>query len=796
MGEDARRSAGLGWRDVPVTGMHCAGCAASVAAALGQAAGVEGLEVDAATQRARWRGGPGWAGVEAALARAGYGLGRRSTLLPWAGRPAAGREALAQSVRGLDGVHAVQAGQHGLEVQHVDAAQVLDALRDLLPEPGALETEDDPVAARRRREAAAWRWRAALAAPVAAWTMLAGMHATAGWLPSLLRSEALAWLATALALLLCGAPLLAQAARALRRGRADMDLLVVLGMLASLAGSVPRALLGQPGPLWLESGAGILALVCLGRWVESRARHAAGEAVARLARLAPQVARLLVPGGDREVAVARLLPGDRVRVAAGAQVPVDGTVVEGAGTVDASLVTGESVPVACQAGSAVHGGTLCVEGSLVVEAGAVGEQALLARIQRWVREAEGARAPLQRLADRVAAVFVPLVLLLSLLTLGGHLLAGSGWEAGLSAAVAVLVIACPCALGLATPAALVVAAGRGAQRGILVKGGEALERAARVRVVAFDKTGTLTQGRPALAEVQLASGSRERFLELAGAVALASEHPSSRALVEAARAAGLDLPAVREAHVQPGEGVRGRVQGREVLLGRSAWLAAQGVPAAALAEADRRADGAGASAVHVAAGGELLGSAWLRDPLRPEARAALAALEAEGIACWIVSGDRPAAVAAVARELGVAQAVGGATPLEKAQRVRAAMQQGHVLALVGDGVNDAPALAEADVGIAVGGASAASAAAATLALTGNDLARVPEALALARATVRVVRQNLVWAFAYNVAALPLAALGVLPPMAGAALMSASSVSVLLSSLRLRRWTWHAPAPRT
>lgn len=785
-----------GGRDVPVTGMHCAGCAASVAAALRTLPGASAVEVDGATQRARWRGGPAWPAVVEALGRAGYGVGQRQTLLSWGGRDAAGREALAHGARDVVGVQQVRAVEAGLEVQHVDAPDVLDGLRALLPQPGLLVTEADPVAARRRREAAAWRVRTLLALPVAAWTMLGGMPSTAAWLPGPLQAASAMWVATALVLVACGAPLLLQAGRALRRGRADMDLLVVLGMLASLAGSVPRALLGQDGPLWLESGAGILALVCAGRWAESRARHAAGEAVARLARLAPQVARLVLPGGDREVAVARLLPGDRVRVPAGEQVPVDGVVLEGTGSVDASLVTGESVPVACQAGLEVHGGTLCVEGSLVVEARAVGEQALLARIQRWVREAEGARAPLARLADRVAAVFVPVVLVLAGLTLAGHVLLGSGGEAGLSAAVAVLVIACPCALGLATPAALVVAAGRGAQRGILVKGGEALERAARVQVVAFDKTGTLTQGRPRVARLHALQGSPQRLLELAAAVAQASEHPFSRALVERAREEGLELPPVREAHVQPGEGVRGRVQGLEVLVGRSAWLAAHGVPAQALAQADREADEAGSSAVQVAAGGQLLGSAWLHDPLRPQARAALEALAADGIECWIVSGDRPAAVAAVARELGVAHAVGGVAPLEKAQRVRTAMQAGRVLALVGDGVNDAPALAEADVGIAVGGASAASAAAAAVALTGQDLARVPEALALARATVRVVRQNLAWAFAYNVAALPLAALGVLPPMAGAALMSASSVSVLLSSLRLRRWAWQgAPGRR-
>ncbi len=771
--------------------MHCAGCAASVRSALQGLPGMDSVEVDAASQRARWRGGPAWPEVEQALARAGYGLGQRSTTLPWPTLPMGSREAFAASVRALAGVRAVRAQQDRLCVEHVDEPGVLDALREVLPDPALLATEADPVALRRQREAAGWRWRTAVALPVAAWTMLSGMPSTAAWLPATRGGDALAWWATAVALALAGSPLLRQAGRALLRGRADMDLLVVLGMLASLAGSVPRALLGQPGPLWLESGAGILALVCAGRWAESRARQAAGEAVARLARMAPQVAWLVTPGGDRAVSVARLLPGDRVRVPAGAQVPVDGRVVEGAGTVDASLVTGESVPVACEAGREVHGGTLCVEGSLVVEAHAVGEASLLARIQRWVREAEGARAPIARLADRIAAIFVPGVLLLAGLTLLAHGLLGGGWEAGLSAAVAVLVIACPCALGLATPAALVVAAGRGAARGILVKGGEALERAAAVQVVAFDKTGTLTEGRPVVEAVHALEGSEERLLELGGAAAQASEHPYSRALVAHARAAGLDLPAVREAQVQPGEGVRGRVQGLEVVVGRSAWLVAQGVPALLLAPADAAADAEGASAVHVAASGRLLGSVWLRDPVRATARAAVEALQARGIECWIVSGDRPAAVQAVARQLGVEHAVGGVPPLEKAARVRAAMRQGRVLALVGDGVNDAPALAEADVGIAVGGASAASAAAASLALTGDDLARVPEALALARATVRVVRQNLAWAFAYNLAALPLAALGVLPPMAGAALMAASSVSVLVSSLRLRRWSWQA-----
>jgi Cu+-exporting ATPase len=435
----------------------------------------------------------------------------------------------------------------------------------------------------------------------------------------------------------------------------------------------------------------------------------------------------------------------------------------------------------------VVGGTLNVEGSFVMEARALGSTGTLARIRAWVREAQAARAPLAALADRVAGVFVPAVLGLAALTWLGHALLGGAPLQGLACAIAVLVIACPCALGLATPAALVVATGRAAERGILAKGGQALERAARVGVVAFDKTGTLTEGRPEVVGFHPGAAAEDEVLRLAAAVERLSEHPTASAVLRRAEGRGLRAPEVTGFASRPGEGVRGTVEGRLVLVGRAAWLTQAGVDAQGILAAEAHADRLGAGAVHVASDGRWLGTLLLRDAERPSAAPALERLRAMGIEPWIVSGDRAAVVEALARRLGVAHALSGVGPLEKAARVREGSRAGRVIALVGDGVNDAPALAEAEVGIAVGGASAVSASVASLALTSGDLTRVPEALALSRATVRVIRQNLAWAFAYNVAALPLAAFGVLPATLASGLMALSSVSVLLNSLRLRRF---------
>jgi Cu+-exporting ATPase len=774
--------------DVGVRGMHCAGCAAGVTTLLSRVPGVAGVSVEAATRRARWTGTAGWSTVEAALAKGGYGLLRRTTRLEGFG------EAEQATLAGLPGVFAARPHAGGLEVEHVDAPEVLDGLRELASRrPGAqLATEEEPEVVRAAGEAAGWRRRFLVALPVAALTMLAPMHGVAGHLPRALTAPGFLLLLAFVALVFSGGPILARGLRALRHARADMDLLLSLGMSTAFVASLPALVDPAWSTGWLESATGILALTCLGRWLEARARGQTGAAVARLARLAPDSAWIVRPGGDREVPLAQVLVGDHLRVRPGAKVPVDGRVLDGQGAVDESLLTGESLPRPRGPGERVVGATLNVEGSFVMVAEAVGSTGTLARIRAWVREAQAARAPLMALADRVAAVFVPVVLALAALTWVGHAWLGGGAQQGLACAIAVLVIACPCALGLATPAALVVATGRAAERGILVKGGEALERAARVDVVAFDKTGTLTEGRPEVIAVHGAGADEARVLRLAASVERLSEHPAAGAVLRAAQAKGLALDPVEAFHGRAGEGVRGIVGGEVVVVGRSAWLREHGVEGEALERADVAADGEGASSVHVASGGRLVGTLWLRDVERVSARPALGALEALGVEAWIVSGDRAPVVAALAARLGVAHAVGGAAPLEKAARVKASSAAGRVIALVGDGVNDAPALAQADVGIAVGGASAVSAAAATLALTTSDLTRVPEALALARATVRVVRQNLAWAFGYNVAALPLAAFGVLPPMVASGLMAVSSLSVLLNSLRLKGFRARLP----
>ncbi len=600
------------------------------------------------------------------------------------------------------------------------------------------------------------------------------------------------------------------AARALT---GNMDLLVAIGTSAGFGLSLWLWLTAPPGQvphLYFEASAVVITLVLLGKWLEARAKRQTTAAIRALHALRPDRAHLLGRDGEVDVPVAEVMAGDRIVVRPGERVPVDGTVQEGATQVDESMLTGEPLPVARTAGDALTGGSINGDGRVVLQVTAVGADTVLARITRLVEDAQAAKAPIQRLVDKVAAVFVPVVLAIALATLLGWLLAGAGAETALVHAVAVLVIACPCALGLATPAAIMAGTGAAARAGILIKDAEALERAHRVDTVAFDKTGTLTVGRPRLTALALAPAVAQEDGEAALLAAVAgvqagSEHPLARAVLEAARSRGLAVPEATEVRAVPGRGAEGMVDGRRWAIGNLPWVqetlgAALAGPLAERAQA-LQAEGATVSAVAVqeAAGAGNAAGAWsaqallaFADEPKPGAREALAALRARGLRLAMISGDNRGAAYAIARRLGLDPDAGEVQaevlPQDKAAQVQALREGGrHTVAMVGDGVNDAPALALADVGMAMGNGTDVALHAAGITLMRGDPRLVAAALDISARAVAKIRQNLFWAFAYNVAGIPLAALGYLSPVVAGAAMALSSVSVMANALLLKRW---------
>jgi P-type Cu+ transporter len=578
---------------------------------------------------------------------------------------------------------------------------------------------------------------------------------------------------------------------ALRHGAATMDTLISIGTLAAWAWSAVAMVFlnagglhyrmsidwslqtgGSPGEdLYLEVAVVVTTLVLAGRFFEARAKRQAGAALRALLELGAPEATLLADGVERRVPTARLVVGDIFVVRPGERIATDGLVMEGHSGVDRSLLTGESVPVDVAPGDSVTGSTVNGEGRLVVRATAVGADTAVARIGRMVTAAQSGKADAQRLADRVSAVFVPIVIALSAAALAFWLLDGAGAAEAFGAAVAVLVVACPCALGLATPTALLVGTGRGAQLGVLIKGPEVLEQTRRVTTIVLDKTGTVTTGHMRVAEV-VATGDvpAARLLQLAGAAAAVSDHPVSRAVAEHARAAG-PLPAAADARTLPGRGAEAQVDGHTILVGR-------GDDAPHVMDAD-------GTVATVTCDGRPIGRIRLTDAVKPEAAEAITELRRLGLEPILLSGDNDRAVAAVARSVGIDRYRAGVLPEDKATEVRRMQDAGAVVAMVGDGVNDAPALAQADLGLAMGTGTDVAVEAGDLTLVSGDLRAAGDAIRLSQRTLAVIKGNLFWAFAYNVVLIPLAFAGLLNPMLAAAAMACSSLFVVTNSLRLR-----------
>ncbi|GIU86010.1 MAG: carbonate dehydratase [Acidimicrobiia bacterium] len=673
------------------------------------------------------------------------------------------------------------------------------AARAGAPGPGGEEHDDQEAAL------AAIRTRLlgslALAVPVVVLSMVPALQFTNWqWLAFALTGPVVAW---------GGWPFHRGAWLSLRHATATMDTLVSVGTLAAFGWSVWALFLGDAGEpgmkmsfdltvergagtheLYLEVAAAVTVFILAGRWFETRAKQRSGAALRALAELGAKEVTVLRAGEEVRVPVEQLAVGDRFVVRPGEKVATDGVVEAGTGAIDASLLTGESVPVEVGPGDRVTGATVNAGGRLVVVATRVGADTQLAQIERLVREAQTGKAPVQRLADRVSAVFVPVVIAVSAATLGFWLGAGHGAATAFTAAVAVLIIACPCALGLATPTALLVGTGRGAQLGILVKGLDVLESTRAVDTVVLDKTGTVTTGRMSLVDVVAAEGTdRAGLLAAAGALERASEHPIARAIADRARSELGALPEVDGFAADEGLGVRGRVDGHEVVVGRERYLAERGVPAPdrALRDAIDRAEAAGVTPVLVAWDGAARGVLVVADTVRPEAAGAVRSLRALGLRPVLLTGDNGRAARAVARQVGIDDVVAEVLPAGKVDAIRALQAEGAVVAMVGDGVNDAAALARADLGIAMGAGTDVAIEASDLTLVRDDLRAVADAIRLSRRTLATIKGNLFWAFAYNVAAIPLAAAGLLNPLIAGAAMAFSSVFVVSNSLRLRRF---------
>ena len=599
------------------------------------------------------------------------------------------------------------------------------------------------------------------------------------------------WLQLALATpvqFVIGRRFYAGAWHAVRGGGANMDVLIVLGTSIAWLWSAIVTVLELREHVYFEASAAIITLVLLGKALEARARAGASAAMEGLLRLQPNLAHVERDGLALDVPLADVVVGDRFAVRAGEAIPVDGTVTDGASSVDEAMLTGESRPVAKWAGATVYAGTVSLDGFLRCEATGVGSATLLAGIVRLVGEAQGSKAPIQRLADRVSGIFVPVVIAIAALTF-----AATWWLAGdavtaLVNAVAVLVIACPCALGLATPTAIIVGTGRGAQLGVLIRNAVSLENAGRVTTLVVDKTGTVTEGAPAVTNVHAFDGmSGERVLATAAALEQGASHPLAQAIVAKARHDRVSLPIVTDFAMLPGLGAQGLAgdERRNALVGSLAFLASRNVPIdpdrvdALLASGD--------SVVGVALDGRLAGVITLADRVRSTSADAIARLAKEGVAVAMLSGDNAVTVEVIAREVGITDHRGGMTPATKADRIRELQTAGHVVGMVGDGVNDAPALAAADVSFAIGAGSAVAVEAADITVIRSDLGAVVDAILLSRATRAKIRQNLFLAFAYNVLGIPLAALGLLNPVIAGAAMAMSSVSVVGNALLLRRF---------
>ncbi len=805
-----------------VEGMHCAACAETVANALRKVTGVKRALVNFATERASVEvdDGVDFSALADAVKQAGYRLATRTVTFAL---PQPLNDENLRALQAMAGVLAVERNATGatptVTIRYLDGTVSRHELRQRLQawgydaQPLEAESPEKPM----REEAQAFWQRAwvglALSFIIMALTMLPSLthRAWASWIAFALTTFVLLWV---------GTPFFRRALTAALRRTATMDTLVSIGALSAYAystwslahWSLPHS--SSPPHLYFDSAAFILSAISLGKGLEARARALATASLRRLVSLLPATATVIRDGLEQQVTLEAVQVGDLVLVRAGERVPVDGTVVAGKGSVDESLLTGESEPVVKGEGDEVLGGSVCVDGFLQVEALRVGEATFVAQMARLMDEAQATKPAMQRLADKVAAVFVPIVLSLAAATFFGWLIVTGDAAKGLIAAVSVTVIACPCAMGLATPTAIAVALGRLAQKGILVRNAEAMEKAASITTVILDKTGTVTEGQMRVVALWAAANSslthlplplvpcppsppEDALLAMAASAERGSLHPIAQAIVQAATERRLPMWELTEVRTEVGAGVAAKVVG---WTQKDEWQGGQAEVFVGKVEAEGLPEGTpvaewldnGWTVVGVWVNGELMGCIALADALRPDAQETVRQLKDMGIKVIMATGDKPQAALRVARQLGCDDVLALATPQRKVQLVRECQEGGEKVLMVGDGINDAVALAQADIGVAIATGTELAASAADVLLVADRLMALAELLQVGRRTKRIMAQNLFWAFAYNMAALPLAALGKLTPMVAAVAMALSSVTVVGNALRLRKSDLPAP----
>ncbi|WP_029419969.1 heavy metal translocating P-type ATPase [Alicyclobacillus macrosporangiidus] len=776
---------------LPVEGMTCAACAARIEKNVAKLPGVQQVNVNLASERARvvLDASTPWTEVVARIEKTGYSVPVRELDLNITGMTCAACAARIEKVVGrLDAVRSVHVNLASERAHVTYVPGVIDEhdLIRAIEKAGygatlAAEAADRADEQRKtqayRRDLAKFWFSAILTFPLVL-QMLVMLFGGRPFLP-----YGVSWLLATPVQFYVGWRFYKGAYRALRGGAANMDVLVALGTSVAYVYSAILTVMGRPD-VYFDSSATVVTLIFLGKLLETRAKAKASAAIESLAKLGAKFAHVLRDGVETDVPVEALRVGDLVRVRPGEKVPADGVIEEGITSVDESFLTGESMPATKRPGDPVVGASINQTGAFLMRVTKVGRDTALGQVMRLVDQAQGSKAPVQRLADTISGVFVPAVLgvaVLTLLTWGAF----GNWTHGLLAAVAVLVIACPCALGLATPTAIMVGTALGAESGILFKGGEHLERARQVDTVVFDKTGTLTLGKPVVTDVQTVEGvAREQLLAAAAALEAQSEHPIGQSVVTYAREQGVNIPAASDVEAVPGRGVRGVVNGATVRVGNRTWFLEQGltVPDPVLATFEQ----AGKTAVLVAREGQLLGAVAIADTLKPDAADTVKRLRDMGIEVWMITGDQARTAEAIARQVGITNVMAGVLPADKAAKVDELRRHGRVVAMVGDGLNDAAALAAADIGIAMGTGTDVALEAADIALMHGRTQGVVDALHLSKATLRKIRQNLFWAFFYNVLGIPLAALGLLNPVIAGAAMALSSLTVVSNSLLLRR----------
>ena len=781
--------------DLPIAGMTCASCAGRVERALSKVIGASAVSVNLATEQARVQApADSLPALMDAVAKAGYSVPQQSLELSIDGMTCAscvGRvERALNKVPGVKSVSVNLANERAhLELLgQIDPQTLIAAVTKAGYAASVWEAEHpqtDTQHTRLHRE----RW-ALIAAIILALPLV---------LPMLLQPFGVHWMLPAWAQFalatpvqfIFGARFYVAAWKAVRAGAGNMDLLVALGTSAGYGLSVYEwaTAAGRMPHLYFEASAVVIALVLLGKYLESRAKRQTASAIRALEALRPERAIQVIDGQERDVAISALRLNDLVMVKPGERFPVDGEVVEGQSHADEALISGESLPVPKQPGDKVTGGAINGEGRLLVRTQALGAETVLARIIRLVEDAQAAKAPIQKLVDKVSQVFVPVVLLLALATLIGWWLYGAPLETALINAVAVLVIACPCALGLATPTAIMAGTGVAARYGILIKDAEALERAHEVSAVVFDKTGTLTSGAPRIAHLSAVDGDEATLLQRAGALQRGSEHPLAKAVLDACAERSLPVDDVTDSQSLTGRGIAGTLEGRRLALGNRRLLEESGLSAGALADSAAAWETEGRTLswlIEQSPAPKVLGLFAFGDTLKPGALQAVQQLNARHISSHLLTGDNRGSAKVVAEALGITDVHAEVLPADKAATV-AALKKNGVVAMVGDGINDAPALAAADIGIAMGGGTDVAMHAAGITLMRGDPRLVPAALEISRKTYAKIRQNLFWAFVYNLVGIPLAAFGFLNPVLAGAAMALSSVSVVSNALLLKTW---------